>query len=421
MEPAIRAVGLSKSFRLGGERRTSLKEWLARGRAPKHQTFWALKDASFAVPRGSSMGLIGQNGSGKSTALKVLAGIYRPTSGRVEVNGRVSALLEVGAGFHPELTGRENIRLNATILGFSGKQINSMMDQIIEFADIGEFIDSPIKHYSSGMYVRLGFAVAVMVKPDILIVDEVIAVGDEEFQRRCFDHLHQLRLRGTTMVIVSHGMGLITDLCDEAVWLEHGRVQEVGSVRGVTAAYMDRVNQREAERAAAEAGPEAHHDDQPPLIARLGSGEVRIERVELLDASGAPSRVVISGEPMRVRMHYRATQAVPDAVFGIGFKHESGVFTAGPNSGRLGGWDLVEGIGYVDFDVESLALLPGTFTIQTAVVDRGHTYDFSDNQATLKVRSAGETEPGLMRMDGAWSISRHGSFARSGNNPRSAG
>ena len=421
MEPAIRAVGLSKSFRLGGERRTSLKERLARGRAPKNQTFWALKDASFSVPRGSSMGLIGQNGSGKSTALKVLAGIYRPTSGRVEVNGRVSALLEVGAGFHPELTGRENIRLNATILGFSGKQINSMMDQIIEFADIGEFIDSPIKHYSSGMYVRLGFAVAVMVKPDILIVDEVIAVGDEEFQRRCFDHLHQLRLRGTTMVIVSHGMGLITDLCDEAVWLEHGRVQEVGPVRGVTAAYMDRVNLREAERVAAEAGAGTPHDHEPARIPRLGSGEVRVERVELLDASGAPSRVVISGEPMKVRMHYRATQAVPDAVFGIGFMHESGVFTAGPNSGRLGGWDLVEGTGYVDFDVESLALLPGTFTVQTAVVDRGHTYDFSDNQATLKVRSAGETEPGLMRMDGAWSISRLDSFARSGNHPRSAG
>ena len=228
-----------------------------------------------------------------------------------------------------------------------------MMDQIIEFADIGEHIDSPIKHYSSGMYVRLGFAVAVMVKPDILIVDEVIAVGDEEFQRRCFDHLHELRLRGTTMVIVSHGMGLITDLCDEAVWMEHGRVQDVGPVRGVTAAYMDRVNLREAERVAAEAGEGTPHDHEPARMPRLGSGEVRVERVELLDASGAPSRVVISGEPMKVRMHYRATQAVPDAVFGIGFKHESGVFTAGPNSGRFGGWDLVEGTGHVDFDVES--------------------------------------------------------------------
>ncbi len=165
------------------ERRTSFKERVVRGHAPEKQEFWALRDATFHVPKGSSLGIIGHNGSGKSTALKVLTGIYRPTTGSVRVDGTVSALLEVGAGFHPELTGRENIRLNATILGFTGKQINSMMGEIIEFADIGDHLDAPIKHYSSGMYVRLGFSIAVMVKPEILIVDEVIAVGDEEFQR----------------------------------------------------------------------------------------------------------------------------------------------------------------------------------------------------------------------------------------------
>ena len=217
---AVRAHQLSKSFRMRAERRTSLKERAVRGKAPEPKVFWALRDASFAVRRGSSLGIIGQNGSGKSTALKVLTGIYRPTSGSVEVNGSVSALLEVGAGFHPELTGRENIRLNATILGFTGKEIDRLMDQIIEFADIGEHIDSPIKHYSSGMYVRLGFAVAVMVRPEILIVDEVFAVGDEEFQRKCFDYLYELRRANTAMIIVSHGLSSITQLCDDAVWLE---------------------------------------------------------------------------------------------------------------------------------------------------------------------------------------------------------
>ena len=205
-ENAIEAVGLSKKFLMAAERRTSLKERFVRGRAPEPKTFWALKDATFSVPKGSSLGIIGHNGSGKSTALKVLTGIYRPTSGTVTVNGSVSALLEVGAGFHPELTGRENIRLNATILGFTNREIDRFMDQIIEFADIGDHIDAPIKHYSSGMYVRLGFAVAVMVRPEILIVDEVIAVGDEEFQRKCYDYLYDLRRTGTSMIIVSHGL-----------------------------------------------------------------------------------------------------------------------------------------------------------------------------------------------------------------------
>ena len=228
-EIAIQADHLSKRFWLQTERRTSIKERLVRGRPPKAREFWALRDASFEIERGSTFGLVGHNGSGKSTTLKVLAGIYRPTSGRVTVSGRVSALLELGAGFHGELTGRENIRLNGAILGMSGRQIDAAMDGIIDFAGIGEFIDSPIKVYSSGMFVRLGFAIAVSLDPEILIVDEVIAVGDEEFQRKCFDHLFELRKRGTTIVLVTHALGLIADLCDRAAWLDHGVVQEIGA------------------------------------------------------------------------------------------------------------------------------------------------------------------------------------------------
>ena len=242
---AIAADGLSKRFLLHRERRTGLKERFVRGKPAAAQEFWALRDASFVVPKGTTFGLIGQNGSGKSTTLKVLAGIYRPTSGTVEVNGRVSALLELGAGFHGELTGRENIRLNGAILGLNNRQITAAMDSIIDFAGIGHFIDEPVKVYSSGMFVRLGFAVAISLDPEILIVDEVIAVGDEEFQRKCFDYLFDLRRRGKTIVLVTHSLNFVRDLCDQAAWLEGGTVRQLGPARDVADAYVAAVDDRE--------------------------------------------------------------------------------------------------------------------------------------------------------------------------------
>lgn len=402
--PAVEAIRLSKTFRVQAERRTSLKERAVRGRAPRHREFWALRDATFSVPRGSSLGLVGPNGSGKSTALKVLAGIYRPTSGEVRVNGTVSALLEVGAGFHPELTGRENIRLNGAILGLSNRQIQAMTGQIIEFADIGEHIDAPVKHYSSGMYVRLGFAVAVMVRPEILIVDEVIAVGDEEFQRRCYDHLHELRRTGTTMLIVSHGLGQITNLCDEAIWLERGELVGSGPARETVQAYLDRVNADEARRLrelrdrSGAAAPALDAD-------RRGSGEVRVLSLDALDAEGRVLPFLTPGEPATFRLHYEAAVPVESAVFGLGFVHESGVFTAGPNSSRSGGWPVPAGLGTVDFAVDSLILQPGAYAVTTAVVDMGHTFDYVERLTEMHVRSAEASEPGLVMMRGSWSIS----------------
>lgn len=413
--PAIEVMDVSKRFELRGDRRTRLKERFVRGRAAAPpREFWALRNATFSVPKGSSLGLIGHNGSGKSTALKVLTGIYRPTSGEVRVHGTVSALLEVGAGFHPELSGRENIRLNATILGFSKREIDRMMDSIIEFADIGDHIDAPIKHYSSGMHVRLGFAVAVMVRPEILLVDEVIAVGDEEFQRRCYEHLYDLRRAGTSMILVSHGMGNIADLCDEAVWLTKGEVQQIGPARDVIASYIASVNEKEAARQAAEhARAErraAHHAAAPGRTAdgrpRWGSGELRIESVEILTGEDDTGGVAIAGEPVTFRLHYLADRDIPRAVFGLGFRHHSGVETAGPNSGATGAWAIPAGAGVVDFHLDVLTLQPGEFSVTSAVVDQGHTYDYAEEQALLRVRSAGEVEPGLVRLLGAWSHHR---------------
>ena len=396
---AIRAENLSKRFWLNAERHTSLKERVVRGKLPRGHEFWALRDASFEIERGSTFGLMGPNGSGKSTTLKVLAGIYRPTSGRVTVDGRVSALLELGSGFHGDLTGRENIRLNGAILGLTGRQINSAMDRILDFAGIGEFIDLPVKIYSSGMFVRLAFAIAVSLDPEILMVDEVIAVGDEEFQRKCFDHLFDLRKRGTTIVLVTHSLGLIRDMCDQAMWLEHGQIQRLGPAMEVADSYIADVNEREvqAHQAGAAEEPEANE------FKRLGSGEVRITSLEFLDGDGKPSPVLLAGAPCTIRMHFLAHEPISHVIFGIGFLHESGANVAGPNSGRHGPWSLTPGVGYVDFVVDELLLQPATYRVSTAIVDRGHTYDYADREFDLHVRGSGNQEPGLTRMPGTFS------------------
>ena len=395
---AVRAEGLSKRFRLRTERRTGLKERFIRGREPKGHEFWALRDASFEIPRGTTFGLLGQNGSGKSTTLKVLAGIYRPNEGRVLVNGRVSALLELGAGFHAELTGRENVRLNGAILGLSGKQISAAMGRIVDFADIGEFIDSPVKVYSSGMYVRLGFAVAVSMDPEILMVDEVIAVGDEEFQRKCFDYLHELRKRGSTVVLVTHSLGLIREMCDQAVWLEHGRIRALGPGGAVVDEYLGDVNDREMHAA----HPSAGSVGSPATTERQGSGEIRLTSLEFLGGDGRPSPVLLAGAPCTFRLRYFAREAVQQAAFGMGFIHELGMTVAEPNSGRVGFWSVEPGEGYVDLVVDDLLLQPATYRVSVGIGYRGHNIDFVDRGFDLHVRSGANQEAGLMRLPGTW-------------------
>ncbi|HYN35474.1 MAG TPA: ABC transporter ATP-binding protein [Actinomycetota bacterium] len=393
---AVRAHKLSKSFGMRAERRTSFKERVVRGKAPEPKLFWALRDASFSVPRGSSLGIIGQNGSGKSTALKVLTGIYRPTSGFVEVNGSVSALLEVGAGFHPELTGRENIRLNATILGFTGKEIDRLMDRIIEFADIGEHIDSPIKHYSSGMYVRLGFAVAVMVRPEILIVDEVFAVGDEEFQRKCFDYLYELRRANTAMIIVSHGLGSIEQLCDHALWLDHGSVKEIGPSHEVTRSYLESVNAKEAARHVPDL------DQEPAQTAWRGSGEVRVVAVELLNAEGSSTNFLLTGGPGVFRVHYRADQQVARATMSISIEDLHGRVLLQVSSRDQELFDIPTGKGYLDFQVTELFLAGGNYVIKTVTEVDGHVVEALEEGIEFTVRSPRSGMAGSFLQPGEW-------------------
>jgi ABC-2 type transport system ATP-binding protein/lipopolysaccharide transport system ATP-binding protein len=282
----------------------------------------------------------------------------------------------------------------------SRKQIEASIDDIIEFAGIGEFIDSPVKIYSSGMYVRLGFAIAVTLEPEILIVDEIIAVGDEEFQRKCFDHLFRLRSQGTTIVLVTHSMGLAAELCDSAVWLDHGDVRAIGSAPEVIDQYLAEVNEREAE---------GRQDDQAvdaaPDVVRTGSGEIQVAGVDLLGADGAPAPILLTGEPLTVRVRYTAREAVEDVAFFLGFVHENGVGISGTNTRmhHRGPVDVPVGTGHVDYTFDALPLLPANWRLSVALRSRGHTYDHLDKAFPLAVRATGETEAGAVRISGRWS------------------
>ena len=236
---AVRVDHVSKSFRMYHERNQTIKSAVMRGRTSVHDDFWALKDVTFDVPAGSTFGLIGSNGSGKSTLLKCLANIYYPNTGAINHYGRIAAMLEVGSGFHTELSGRENIFLNGSILGMSKKEITAKVDQIIDFSGVEQFIDQPVKNYSSGMYVRLGFAVAINVEPDILVVDEVLAVGDAEFQEKCVQKFKDFKKAGRTVILVSHDMNAIQTMCDHAAWLNHGELVTTGTARKTIKSYLD--------------------------------------------------------------------------------------------------------------------------------------------------------------------------------------
>ena len=317
-QPVVVVDHVSKKYRLYRERNASIKVALMRGGRAKVDVFWALEDVSFQVEEGSTVGLIGENGSGKSTMLKCLAKILRPDKGSVQVTGKMSALLELGAGFHPELSGRENVFLNGAILGLKQKELLARFDDIVDFAGIGQFIDEPVKNYSSGMYVRLGFSVAINVQPDILLVDEVLAVGDEAFQRKCLERFTDLKRDGKTVIIVSHSMGSVVTMCDHVIWFKKGHKMADGKPREVVEAYTGSIVLNEHR-------PTEHGD-------RWGSGEARIERVELLDRFGRQVDRVGSGEPLAVRLWYSASEPVARPVFAVSVQTLQGVVITNPTT-----------------------------------------------------------------------------------------
>lgn len=409
-EPAVVVADVSKRFRLYRERASSLKETITArfGRRASFEDFWALRDVSVSIAKGSTYGLIGHNGSGKSTLLRLMAGIHPPTTGTVRTEGRISALLELGAGFHPELSGRENIYLNGSILGLTRREINAVLGDIIEFSGLQDFVDSPVKHYSSGMYVRLGFAVAVHVNPEILMIDEVIAVGDEEFQRRCFDHLYQLRREGVTIVMVSHSPALIEQMCDQVSWLDHGCLQMTGSAQEVVRAYLDRVNTAQNERLA-EASAESD-GIVGESARRWGTREIEVLGFDLLDANGAMLTAARTGDPLTIRIRYRAKEPIDEPVFGLGFRTESDVMVAGPFT-RFAAFrtGIVHGEGSVDFVIDRFPLLPGGWQLSVAVLDNTmlHTYDQLEQIYKFTVQPGSSIERfGIVDLGGTWRVNR---------------
>jgi len=374
-----------------------LGSWWRR-RRPTAEEHVALDGIDLDIEPGEAVALIGPNGSGKSTLLKLAGGILQPTEGSVEVDGRVTALIELGAGFHPEITGRENVLFNGMLLGLDRREIEARLPEILDFAEIGDFIDQPVKTYSSGMYVRLGFAVAVAVEPDVLLIDEVLSVGDEAFTRRCLDRLARMRQAGVTMVLVSHDLDLVESFADRAVYLRAGRVRSRGSVDSVIARYRGDVAGT-PEKPAEDRESSVRADGQSR---RWGSGEVEIVAVELPTGAGV-TRLVPTGAPCRLRIRYRAQRQIDDFVVGVAWHRSDGTLVTGHNTDLDGHRSRVlGGEGEIRCSYDGLNLSPGDYLVDVAVHARdGTAYDYWCDAIRIRVTSGVEW-PGVWAAPHRW-------------------
>ncbi|HLY20463.1 MAG TPA: ABC transporter ATP-binding protein [Bryobacteraceae bacterium] len=380
---AVEFQAVSKSYSIYDSPGDRLKELLVFNRLKRHKDFWALNDVSFEIQRGETFCIIGENGSGKSTLLQMVAGILHPSRGTVSVNGRVSALLELGAGFNPEFTGRDNVYLNGSILGLSTRQIDERYKAIEDFAEIGEFINQPVKTYSSGMAVRLAFAVAINVDPEILLVDEALAVGDIYFRQRCMRKVHELRARGITILFVSHAISDVKAIGDRAMWLEHGQVREIGETDQVAAKYLAAMVEKDsaylmlkgtAERVGEAAGVRAPEviERIPNIDHRYGDGRAEVLGIAVLDAQGDPVHLLQPSQRITVRISVRARERVSQPIVGFMMRNHLGIDFSGTNTARES-YDLpamVPGDIYtVDFHLEMPELYPASFSFSPAIAD----------------------------------------------------
>jgi ABC-type polysaccharide/polyol phosphate transport system ATPase subunit len=440
MTPAIDVVNISKVYRRFARQRqfATLKSALLKGSLIRDlqpdETFPALRGVSFQVPKGCTYGVIGRNGSGKSTLLKCVAGISRPSSGSITVDGRVSALIELGAGFHPEISGRENVFINGIMLGLSKKEVERRFDEIVEFAELQDFIDAPVKTYSSGMYMRLGFAVAIHVDPEVLLVDEVLAVGDQGFTLKCLDKFAEFRRKNKTILLVTHSLDLVEKFCDQALWLDKGQTRAEGESKRVVASYIIDVEKSEeqelakaesarlaatASKTAAVAAPQEDVPTDPVSTGdaptdmfkategRWGTREIEITKVSLLGPDGQSGHVFHHGDAIRVTMTVRAHQPNKDFVFGLGIFNADGVCCYGTNT-YLEEYqpDEFSGEGQVTFAVDSLQLVEGTYRLDVAAhkLD-GYPYDYHRLLYTFRVKSRTK-DVGIYRPAHRWEFSQ---------------
>jgi ABC-2 type transport system ATP-binding protein/lipopolysaccharide transport system ATP-binding protein len=370
----------------------------------------ALDDVSFDIETGTTFGVIGQNGSGKSTLLKVVAGIAKPTSGKVVVHGKVSALIELGAGFHPEITGRENIFINGIMLGLSKRQIQEKYEDIVHFAELEEFIEAPVKTYSSGMYMRLGFSIAINVNPDVLLVDEVLAVGDASFVPKCLDRIDDFRRRKKTILFVSHDLSTVEKICDRVAWLKNGRVQTIGEPRRVIDAYLQDVAEKaedEFEMRQQEIKQEEHFEEtEERRENRWGKRELEIKKVRMKGLDGKEKHVFSPDEGMVIEMEVEAYSRIKDFVFGIGIFNSQGITVYGTNT-LLEDFYSVEayGQGKVTCRLERLSLVNGTYYLDVAIHKRdGYPYDYHRSLYSFLVSSRLK-DGGIFRPEHTWEFS----------------
>ena len=406
---AVEFQGVSKSYAIYDQPGDRLKELLSFNRLTRHKDFWALRDVTFEVKRGETFCIVGENGSGKSTLLQIVAGILRPTSGTAAINGRVSALLELGAGFNPEFSGRDNVYLNGSILGLSTRQIDERYADIAAFAEIGEFIHQPVKTYSSGMVVRLAFAVAINVDPEVLLVDEALAVGDIYFRQRCMRKVHELRSRGVTILFVSHAVSDVKAIGDRVLWLDHGRVVDVGEPERVISKYLAAMTEKDSvylhHKADAQEkrlrapvlAPEVV-DSIPNIDHRYGDGRAEVIGIAVLDEHGEPLHLLDPGSRIVVRVSVRANDHVAVPMVGFMLRNQLGIDFSGTNTAREG-YELppmqAGDVYTVDFHLELPELYPASFSFSPAIADgtlAGYTMcDWIDNALALQMsRSDGE-------------------------------
>jgi len=394
--PAVAMRGVSKNFRIYHERNRYIKATLLRGRRARYEEFWALKDVTFEVAHGATLGFIGSNGSGKTTLLKCLTGIYVPERGDVAVDGNVAALLELGAGFHAELTGRENVFLNGAILGMSKREVERNFDSIVEFAGLERFIDSPVKNYSSGMVVRLGFSIATHVQPEILLIDEILSVGDQEFQRRSAAKIEEFRREGRTIVVVSHSLELVRQLCRDVVWLDRGTVRAIGPADDVIAAYTG----GKAPGASAPATPAAR---------RGGTGDARIHSLTLLDGAGGTLAEAATGAPLVVRCELTAHARLESPVLHVALTTAGGaVAWSGSTQRGAASIRALDGPATIDLRFDALRLLEGDYRLSARLTDASGATDHDrlDDWCEVRVRGSDPGQSGIAALEPSWTVTR---------------
>lgn len=399
MKSVIQFQNVSKKFTLKHQKAKSFQEIfvnLFRFKQKKtvpSESIQVLNNVSFKIDKGEAVAFIGPNGTGKSTTLKLISGILLPDEGTVVINGRIGALLELGAGFHPDLTGRENIYLNAAVLGLSKQQIDARLSEIIDFSELNHFIDVPVKHYSSGMFMRLGFSIAVHTDPDILLVDEVLAVGDASFQRKCLEKILELKRQGVTIILVSHHMADVRRVCERAIWMEKGKIVEDGASENVIRNYLEYSLRQDPSDAVEISGQ------------RSGTGIIRIEQVYFRNGEGKIQTNFHTGDELTIEMRYTAQQPYQEPVFGIGIHRNDGVHVTGPNTGWSGfEIPMIKGSGVVRYIIPHLPLLQGTYYISLSVSDKLITemFDYHDQMYPIKILPSPAERYGMVTMGGHW-------------------